>query len=86
VCHKPPLKRENGLAERSCKNNKTANKSQKGYDLITGQILKKLPRKAIIKITHIINATIKMRYVPGIRKKAEVLLILKPGKPPNKVD
>jgi hypothetical protein len=35
-----------------------------GYDLIAGQILKKLPRKAIIKITHIINATFRMRYIP----------------------
>jgi hypothetical protein len=26
-----------------------------------------------------------MRYIPGIWKIAEVLMILKPGKPPNKV-
>jgi hypothetical protein len=57
-----------------------------GYDLITAQILKKLPRKAIIKITHIIKATFRMRYMPRIWKIAEVLMILKPGKPPNKVD
>jgi hypothetical protein len=33
-----------------------------GYDLITDQILKKLPRKTIIKITYIINATFRMIY------------------------
>jgi hypothetical protein len=27
-----------------------------------------------------------MRYIPGIWKIAEVFMILKPGKPPNKVD
>jgi hypothetical protein len=62
-------------------------KKAPGYDLIiTSQILKKLPRKAIIKIMHIINATFRMRYIPGIWKIAELLMILKPGKPPNKVD
>jgi hypothetical protein len=34
-----------------------------GYDLITCQILKRLPRKAIIKIMHIINATFRMIYI-----------------------
>jgi hypothetical protein len=61
-------------------------KKAPSYDLITGQILKKLPRKAIIKITHIINAAFRMRYIPGIWKIAEVLMILMPGKSPNKVD
>ncbi|CAB0013935.1 unnamed protein product [Nesidiocoris tenuis] len=36
-------------------------KKAPGYDLITGQILKYLPRKAIVKITQIINAAIKLR-------------------------
>jgi hypothetical protein len=35
---------------------------------------------------NIINATFRMRYIPGIWKIADVLMILKPGKPPNKVD
>jgi hypothetical protein len=61
-------------------------KKAPGYDLITGQILKRLPRKAIIRITRIINATFRTRYIPIIWKIAEVLMILKPGKPPNKVD
>jgi hypothetical protein len=34
---------------------------------------------------HIINAAFRMRYIPGIWKIAEVLMILKTGKPPNKV-
>jgi hypothetical protein len=128
VCHKPPLKREDGtwakgnkekaeLFAEHLENTFTPNtsgdvedeldeviypispkevertirqqispKRAPGYDLITGQILKKLPRKAIIKITHILNATFRMIYIPRISKIAEVLTILKPGKPPNKVD
>jgi hypothetical protein len=39
-----------------------------------------------LKITHIINAAFRMRYIPRIWKMAEVLMISKPGKPPNKVD
>ncbi|CAB0005147.1 unnamed protein product [Nesidiocoris tenuis] len=60
-------------------------KKAPGYDLITGQILKYLPRKAIVKITQIINAAIKLRYVPQLWKLAEVIMILKPGKPPEEV-
>jgi hypothetical protein len=115
VCHKPPLKRENGtwakenkekaeLFAEHIENTFTLNtsgdvedeldevinqetgiippispkeveriirqqigpKKAPGYDLITGQILKRLPRKSIIKITHIINATLRMRYIPRI--------------------
>jgi hypothetical protein len=61
-------------------------KKAPGYDLITGQILQRLPKKAIIKITQIINVTFRMRYICRIWKIAEVLMILKPGKLPNKVD
>jgi hypothetical protein len=35
---------------------------------------------------HIINATFRMRHIPRIWKIAEVLMTLKPSKPPNKVD
>lgn len=55
-----------------------------GYDLITGQILKHLPRKVIAKIAMIINAAFRLRYVPQLWKIAEVIMIAKPGKPPEK--
>lgn len=54
-----------------------------GYDLITGQIIKALPEKALIKLLHIINAAFRLRYVPRQWKVAEVIMILKPGKPLN---
>ena len=60
------------------KNNKAP-----GYDLITGQILKELPKKALIKLLHIINAALRLLYVPRQWKVAEVIMVPKPGKSPN---
>lgn len=35
-----------------------------GFDLITEEILKQLPREDVIKITHIFTATFRLKYVP----------------------
>lgn len=51
-----------------------------GYDLITVKILKELPYKCIIKLTHLFNAAVRLRYVPIQWKIAEVIMIPKPGK------
>jgi hypothetical protein len=53
-----------------------------GY-LITGEILKKLPKKTIIKLTHLINAAFLLKHVPVAWKMTEVIMIPKQGKPPN---
>lgn len=60
-------------------------KKAPGFDLITGEILKHLPKKAIVKLTHIINAAFRLKHVPSLWKIAEVIMIPKPGKPPNAV-
>lgn len=60
-----------------------SSKKSPGFDLITGQILKELPRKGIVKLTYLINASFRLRYVPMQWKVAEVIMIPKPGKPPN---
>jgi hypothetical protein len=60
-------------------------KKAPGYDLITREILKKLPNKAIIKLTHLINAAFRLKHVPDAWKMAEVIMIPKQGKPPNEV-
>lgn len=60
-------------------------KKAPGYDLITGLVLKQLPRIAIVKITQIINAAFKFLYVPQVWKIAEVIMIPKPGKPVNEI-
>ena len=60
-------------------------KKAPGFDLITAEILKKLPRKGISKITQLINAIFRLKYVPVLWKTAEVIMIPKPGKPINEV-
>lgn len=54
-----------------------------GYDLISGEILRNLPKKATVKLTTIINAALRLKYVPDLWKIAEVIMIAKPGKPPH---
>lgn len=60
-------------------------KKAPGYDLITGEILRQLPNKAIKKLTDIVNASFRLCYVPQTWKFAEVIMIPKPGKPPNEI-
>lgn len=60
------------------KNNKAP-----GYDLINGRVLKELPKKAMVKLLQLTNAALRLAYVPTQWKVAEVIMIPKPGKPPN---
>lgn len=68
--------------KREIKENINPNKAP-GFDLITGQILKEFPKKAIVKLTNLINASFRLRYVPQLWKVAEIIMIPKPGKPPH---
>lgn len=56
-----------------------------GYDLITGKIMKELPEVCITYLTQIYNAILQRKFVPAQWKVAEIILILKPGKTPDKV-
>lgn len=60
-------------------------KKAPGYDLITAEVLKQLPKKGLTMLTFIINSVLRLKYVPKAWKVAEILMILKPGKPPNEV-
>jgi hypothetical protein len=62
-------------------------KKAPGFDLITGVILKHLPKKAIVKLklTHVYNAALRLKYVPSYWKASEVIMVLKPEKPVNEV-
>jgi hypothetical protein len=55
-------------------------------DLITGKILRQLPRKALILLTPIYNNMLRMSYYPIVWKFAHIMLIPKPGKPANEVN
>ena len=54
-----------------------------GFDLLTAEIARKLPPKTIIHITHILNAIIRLSYVPIQWKFALIILFPKPNKPPD---
>ncbi|KAL4142126.1 hypothetical protein QTP88_004643 [Uroleucon formosanum] len=51
-----------------------------GHDLITNSILKKLPNKAVVFMTVLFNALLKLSYFPTAWKKAKIIMIKKPGK------
>jgi hypothetical protein len=52
-----------------------------GYDLITGQLLQALPKKAIVLLCTIFNAILRLSYFPTTWKYAEIIMVHKPGKP-----
>jgi hypothetical protein len=58
-------------------------KTSPGYSLITGKILQELPPAAIKFITQLFNASLILGYFLDQWKVAQIILILKPGKPPH---
>jgi hypothetical protein len=56
-----------------------------GFDLIKGDILKQLPQKAIVKLTHLYSAAYRLKYVPRYSKAAEVIMLPKTGNPATEV-
>jgi hypothetical protein len=52
-------------------------------DLIDNKLLRHLPRKAIVCLTHLFNACLKFSYFPIAWKRANVIPILKPSKDPT---
>jgi len=64
---------------------KCPNHKAPGFDLITGQLLKELSRKATVLLTNIYNSMLRLTYFPVTWKFAQIIMILKPGKPPHRV-
>jgi hypothetical protein len=58
----------------------------RGYDLITGKILRQLKRKALILPKTTYNSMLRMSYYPIMWKFAQIMMIPKPGKPTNAVN
>jgi len=56
-------------------------KKSSGFDLITGEILRQMPKKTIVKLTYLYNAAFILKYVRSYWKTAEVIMIVKPEKP-----
>lgn len=57
------------------------NKKSPGHDLITNEVLKELPFRAILFLTALFNACLRWGYFPYNWKHAQVTMISKPGKP-----
>jgi len=65
--------------------NKLRSTKASGYDLITGEILKKLPEVGLSVITYIYNSILRTGYFPGQWKVSQIVTILEPGKPAEDV-
>lgn len=57
------------------------NKKAPGYDLITKEVLRELPRKGIIMLTILLNSMLRLQYFPDQWKISEIVMIHKHGKP-----
>ncbi|KMQ87932.1 reverse transcriptase [Lasius niger] len=60
-------------------------KKAPGFDLVTVRMLKELPHKGVMKLAHLFNADLRLRYFPNQWKIAEVITIPKVGKPLNEI-
>lgn len=56
-----------------------------GFDLITANVLKELPKAGFVYLTTLFNSILRMAYYPSIWKVSQIVMIPKPGKPPNVV-
>lgn len=52
-----------------------------GYDLLTANILRHFPPKAILLLTYIFNCIFRIAYFPVLWKHSIIILFPKPGKP-----
>lgn len=59
------------------------NRKAPGFDLITGEVLKQLPKKPIVFLTMLFNAILRIYHYPKIWKISTICMIAKPGKPPT---
>jgi hypothetical protein len=55
-------------------------KKAPGLDLITGEIFKHLKRKALVKLTTLFNACVRLKRVPDAWKIAEIIMVPNPVK------
>jgi hypothetical protein len=65
--------------------NSLHSKKSPGYDLITVLILKSLPPIGIKYLTQLFNSALFLGYFPAQWKVAQIILLLKPGKPPHEL-
>jgi hypothetical protein len=81
---KPPINRLKSAEVQEIINSLNPTKLS-GYDLITSKILKELPIIGIKCLAQLFNAVLIKGYFPLQWKVAQIILILKTGKPPNEL-
>lgn len=64
---------------------KATTKKAPGYDQITAEVLKMLPKKIVAFITSLSNAILRTSHYPSQWKVATIIMIPKPAKPINLV-
>jgi len=62
---------------------KYINKKSPGFDLITAEVTKCLLTKAIVLLTYIINAILRLSCFPSLWKFSQIVMFAKPNKPPD---
>lgn len=63
--------------------NKYSFKKSPGFDLITAEVTKCLPKKVIVHLMHIFNSFLRLSYFPILWKFSTIILVPKPNKPPD---
>lgn len=56
-------------------------KKAPGIDEISPGLLKELPKRAVIMLTYLFNACLRLHYVPKCFKTAQIIMLKKPDKP-----
>ncbi|KAL4089046.1 hypothetical protein QTP88_024124 [Uroleucon formosanum] len=65
--------------------NKYSFKKSPGFDLITAEVARCLPKKSLYHLSHIINSIIRLSYFPMLWKFSIIILVPKPNKPPDSI-
>jgi hypothetical protein len=60
-------------------------KKAPGIDKITARMMKELPKKGLVMLTYIFNATLRISYWPKQLRTAEIILIPKPREDPKEL-
>ena len=58
-------------------------KKAPGFDLITTEVLRRCPKRAIVFLSYLYNSILRTTYFPLLWKFSTIILIHKPSKPPN---
>jgi hypothetical protein len=82
--HTPPVNRLKGAEVQEVISSLDRKKSS-GYNLVTGNILKEWPIIRIKCLTELFNAVLPKGYFPAQWKVVQLILLLKPRKPPNEL-